>query len=329
MPNYYMSGYFTTEMSCFPSKLNELLTQTGLDTKQLAGHIGVSEREIINWRRLESWMPPEYTLPSLETVIKVADFFCVPLDFLVGRCTKTESENLQEYFAEQFETLRRDCAFDEPWPYNLVTTINGGAPVEFILTEDRENGLYYALSVLNDREREAVVLRFKEGKTLDEIGAVLGKSKERTRQIISKAIRRLRHPSLSRFVKLGFNLACEDDIANEKRKEIRLIEQRIKEHEARKHSLEERIVEFLSIYYDIPSDQLAETLRAMDYPLENLGLSTRAQNALEKAGIKTYGDLATMSKYDLRMLRDVGEKAYAEITEKFLKGSGIDLRKNE
>lgn len=59
-----------------------------------------------------------------------------------------------------------------------------------------------ALDVLTDREREVLEMRYglKDGKvhTLEEVGQAFGVTRERIRQIETKALRKLRHPGRSR-----------------------------------------------------------------------------------------------------------------------------------
>ena len=66
------------------------------------------------------------------------------------------------------------------------------------------------LTTLTDREREVVVKRFgldgNAPKTLEGIGDELGVTRERIRQIESKALRKLRHPARSGHLK---NYVCE------------------------------------------------------------------------------------------------------------------------
>ena len=58
------------------------------------------------------------------------------------------------------------------------------------------------LTILNEREREVLEMRFGLGNgqeaTLEEVGKHFGVTRERIRQIEAKALRKLRHPSRSR-----------------------------------------------------------------------------------------------------------------------------------
>jgi RNA polymerase primary sigma factor len=62
-----------------------------------------------------------------------------------------------------------------------------------------------ALSVLTERERQVIEMRFglRDGKdyTLEEVGRYFQVTRERIRQIEAKALRKLRHPTLSRHLR--------------------------------------------------------------------------------------------------------------------------------
>lgn len=78
-------------------------------------------------------------------------------------------------------------------------------PVEETTYTMLKKDLSDVLETLTPREQEVLVLRFglKDGKsrTLEEVGNVFGLTRERIRQIESKALRKLRHPSRSRKIK--------------------------------------------------------------------------------------------------------------------------------
>jgi RNA polymerase primary sigma factor len=62
--------------------------------------------------------------------------------------------------------------------------------------------LHSILDSLSDRERAVLEMRFGlksgESHTLEEVGQAFGVTRERVRQIESKALRKLRHPGRSR-----------------------------------------------------------------------------------------------------------------------------------
>ncbi len=75
-------------------------------------------------------------------------------------------------------------------------------PVDATSTQLLKEQLHLILDSLNDRERAVLEMRFglKDGEshTLEEVGQAFGVTRERVRQIESKALRKLRHPGRSR-----------------------------------------------------------------------------------------------------------------------------------
>jgi len=71
------------------------------------------------------------------------------------------------------------------------------------------------LSTLDSRERKILELRFgiHDGttRTLEEVGSEFNVTRERVRQIESKALRKLRHPTRSRRIKQFLDMAAKDD----------------------------------------------------------------------------------------------------------------------
>jgi DNA-directed RNA polymerase subunit alpha len=62
----------------------------------------------------------------------------------------------------------------------------------------------------------------------------------------------------------------------------------------------------------IASDDLRERL---ERPIDDLGLSVRALNSLKNSSIRTLKDLVELAEEDLLKVKNVGEKALAEIGE--------------
>jgi RNA polymerase primary sigma factor len=78
-------------------------------------------------------------------------------------------------------------------------------PMDAAAREMLRESVKNALAVLSDRERQVLELRFGlvDGKdhTLEEVGQYFNVTRERIRQIESKALRKLRHPTRSRHLR--------------------------------------------------------------------------------------------------------------------------------
>jgi RNA polymerase primary sigma factor len=78
-------------------------------------------------------------------------------------------------------------------------------PMDAAAREMLRESVKHALAVLSDRERQVLELRFGlvDGKdhTLEEVGQYFNVTRERIRQIESKALRKLRHPTRSRHLR--------------------------------------------------------------------------------------------------------------------------------
>ncbi|MBI5560232.1 MAG: RNA polymerase sigma factor RpoD [Deltaproteobacteria bacterium] len=83
------------------------------------------------------------------------------------------------------------------------------SPAESAIDKDLSYQTNMAMDSLTPREQKVLKMRFGIGErqdyTLEEVGKVLGVTRERVRQIEAKAIRRLRHPTRAKLLK-GF---CE------------------------------------------------------------------------------------------------------------------------
>lgn len=76
-------------------KIQELCAEKGTNISKLERDCGLSNATIRRWK---------HVTPNVETLAKVADFFGVSVDYLLGRENCNLSPSAQEY-AKQFEQL--------------------------------------------------------------------------------------------------------------------------------------------------------------------------------------------------------------------------------
>ncbi|HEY7705211.1 MAG TPA: sigma-70 family RNA polymerase sigma factor [Acidimicrobiia bacterium] len=82
---------------------------------------------------------------------------------------------------------------------DFIEDMEATAPFEVVVSRLNQEDLRQILSRLNDRERAVIEMRYglgpDEPKTLDEVGRYFNVTRERIRQIESKALAKMRHPS--------------------------------------------------------------------------------------------------------------------------------------
>lgn len=103
-------------------------------------------------------------------------------------------------------------AVQRPYPLNLLDAIMSdmmflaSKPVEMSdLPADFDRRLSVAMSALQGSHNpaEILILRFRDGLTLQEIGDEIGVSRERIRQLIEKYVKKLRQPDILRYLNCG------------------------------------------------------------------------------------------------------------------------------
>ncbi|HEY47188.1 MAG TPA: sigma-70 family RNA polymerase sigma factor [Anaerolineae bacterium] len=114
-------------------------------------------------------------------------------------------EKLQLY-AE--ETLSIDIPIgkdDESTWAEFIPGSDEENPETIVLRDSLREKLFLALDKLKDRERTVLILRFGlvdgQPRTLEEIATIFEITRERVRQIQDKALRKLRHPSISKYLR--------------------------------------------------------------------------------------------------------------------------------
>ena len=93
---------------------------------------------------------------------------------------------------------------------DLISNPTTNNPFEEIARTEYSNELNRVLKQLNPREYQVITLRYGindgNARTLEEIGRIIGLTRERVRQIETKALRKLRHPNRSAKMKQFYQI---------------------------------------------------------------------------------------------------------------------------
>ena len=206
-----MQHYYECDMR----NIHALIEQSGLSCEEIASRTGVSVGSLYKYRQYEKCSL------SIRNAILLADFFAVPLDYLVGRCDRELADKILENYGQYFMELRRapyeaylieqrkidsdktlaKPRIDSSWPYNIVSEVGAdyhGAPkmrVDYIISPEHEQKIVEIIGLLEPHQVDCLLLRYRNGLTFREIGGRIGVTSERVRQISDRAIRILRrHP---------------------------------------------------------------------------------------------------------------------------------------
>ena len=307
--------------------LKKLVRQSGGIIDDLADKIGISKSSLIHYMQ-------GIAAPGLESLIKISTYFEVPIDILIGLHTEEEYAELLKGNAVFMEQCKKRAYEDyllklrptgypdgskapndfiSPYPYNLLDCLFQ-EPWPEVLDEDHLNGLYKAMEILNHRELTCLQLYFRDGKTLEQCGKELGLTRERIRQIVSKGLRKLRHPARMKLIRNGFNGS-----------EIKKLEEQEKEILERKLEIEKMLNDIAAMQYKLQeetdgytADELAlSPNRIFIDKLDTLDLSFRSYNCLLRAECNTISQILTlMEDGKIFKIRNLGKKSIEEIQNK-------------
>ena len=82
-------------------------------------------------------------------------------------------------------------------PFESFETLEDTYEINEVLDFEVKNAITQVLLTLTPREERVIRERFLNGKTLEEVGQIYSVTRDRIRQIESKALRKLKHPSRS------------------------------------------------------------------------------------------------------------------------------------
>lgn len=124
-----------------------------------------------------------------------------PTEEEIGAATGLTTEKVAMYLAAAKNPLSIDkpvAEDDDVDMTDIVPDLNQETPEEKVRRDATKQAIDDILGTLSDREKLVIQMRFGledgTGHTLDEIGKVLGVTRERARQIEAKAMQKLRNP---------------------------------------------------------------------------------------------------------------------------------------
>ena len=153
---------------------------------------------------------PVHMIEAINKVVRasrrlVQEFGREPLPEEVAKRLNMPVEKVKSVLKAAQEPISLDRPIGEDEDSNLgdfiedTTAINPAHSAAFAMLQEQMTNV---LSTLTRREEKVIRLRFGLGdgcpRTLEEVGAIFNVTRERVRQIESKALRKLRHPSRAR-----------------------------------------------------------------------------------------------------------------------------------
>lgn len=318
----------------FCERLRGLIRRTGSSNAELERAMDISQATFQN-------VIQGKTAPSVDFVMKCADFFGVSMDYLLGRCDTEGRQgdyDFEEIRLESYErylrhrrtesSLRVALAdgYQAPWPYNLAEEILGEV-FPSVMTRDQMEGLREASKHLTEREQEYIWLYYKLGYTLEEIGEKYGTTKQWANINIARGVRKMKQPGLRDMVRYGYSGAMT-------RIENKRLERENEELEKRNAYLKARIEANRKASEEMSQELEGQVgapvvdVPALDVSIDELDLSVRAYNCLHRAGCHTIEDIVKYckdpDKNGLCGIRNMGKRSAEEVAMK-LRSFGIDI----
>lgn len=188
------------------------------------------------------------------------------------------------------------------YPENLLSQVFvNGLPTE--MPDDVALVLEYIIQkTLTEREGRVLDMRYKRYMTMAAIGEEYGLRADRIRQIEAKAVRKLRHPSRSRYILMGM-----EGYINYLRDTA--VDERLREYKKEIISLEKKIAELTDTEYEEEKNELENA------PLAELDLSVRTFNILYRAGYSTVKELLDADAEKIVSLPNLGLKNFSDLID--------------
>lgn len=327
---------------CSTENIKELIAKSGLSCKRIAKLTGVSEESLSAYRNRD-----KVTI-GIRNAIKLADFFGVSLDFLVGRCSKEETietmdchgkhlmkmgrKALEAHFSRNHTNEDKEVAIGPvrgyalevlPWPYNIVNTVLSGVynghetVIDYIITAEHEQKIVEIINLLKPQQCLFLFKKYRDGLTLREISKEQGVTAERVRQVIICGIYQLMRSPLKDCFLYGEEYFQQNNSLKLKESELRRETKRLEAWERKLDEKRISLEKYAANLFHVGIDHITGNVQdILDTPFDKLGFSTRPYNKLHES-CETLADVMKLAVTgELAKIYGLGERSLREILAK-------------
>lgn len=207
--------------------------------------------------------------------------------------------------------MNRNLNYLIEWPHGFLKDLFDNDVFKERIPSDIQASIEYVFSSLGERNKQILLFRYKEHKTLSEISKMFNITRNRVQEIIKAAIRKIKNSDYILYIQYGVRMFIVKS---------RIDSARI----ARDRAIDE--------YIDtMNSSNAKKTKKPNIYindntPIEYMQFKPRTYNLLKRSGINTIADLKEKEKEKLFLIRGFGIETHRQIIEK-LENIGIDCKK--
>lgn len=173
------------------------------------------------------------------------------------------------------------------------------------------------LGELDPREEKVIRMRFALGMefhTLEQVGAAIGKDRERVRQIEAKALRKLKHPVRAQHLEILFRSTLENKLKESLKEIAKLQEDKeaLASQVKRDKETAQKIIDTLHTIGAV-GDKINIIPSVLAKSIFDFELSVRTHNCVKNVNVKTVGDLIQKTEQEMLKAKNFGRKGLVEL----------------
>lgn len=259
----------------------------------LSGSKPLAIEEFLSLKQVEKLERAKVVYDTLENEDSTKNINTYDLRQILNLTEKEVEKSVKEGY--QLSSLVELGRIRQSYPYNLLIELFGldSLKDDFRVSADVVSQVEGFLETyLDERSITILHLRYLSERTLEEIGEIIGASRNRVNQIEQKALITLRRNLTDSLFRYAFSL-------NQKEQQLRLLEAQIKE-KSEEVTTEDRVV--------------SQKQLKLSSPIGVLLLNSKEMNALKNTGCKTLKDIIELYRLDqIQKRKGVGRRGIVYI----------------